>query len=1004
MNAEDYQKVKEIFNSVLEIGPEGRGAFLDERCDGDGDLRKEVERLLASYDSEYLERPAVGNLSEKFVGDALAAGQQIGHYSIVEKIGSGGMGEVYLAEDGKLGRRVAIKLLPETFTEDEDRLRRFEQEARTASALNHPNILTVFEIGETGSTRYIATEYIDGETLRSKLNRGKLPVGEALDIAVQCASALAAAHESGIIHRDIKPENIMLRRDNLVKVLDFGLAKLLVQPAATGSVSQEAPTERHFNTAPGMIMGTVQYMSPEQARGHPTDARTDIWSLGVVIYEMVAGQPPFAGENTADLIAEIVKTYPAPVSHTTEGIPERLDEIVAKTLEKNPDERYQTAKDLLIDLKRLKRKLDLDAEIERSHSPATSGGRSSLDSTEEANTAAIALKTADAENGSRNTVSSAEYIVSAISRHKSRFAAFSVVTIMVLSSVGFALWYFGIFTSKAPGRPFDSFELIRITNSGKAVSPTLSQDGKFVAFFNSDNDEHSLVIRQIATNTDVKVTNPKKSDVIPTLRFSNDGAFLYFAMSDEMSGTLFRVPSFGGTPVKVIDDIFTNITFSPDGARFAFIRFGKDVSTIMIANYDGSGLETFLALDGEFSVTDIAWSPDGTVFAITKGEPTRNASIFTVSLADKTLTRVGEGDWINPGSLSWTRDGSRLLFISKASKQTPNQLWSLDYPSGKAKILTSDSNNYASLSSVSNSGTMVVERFDFRTSIWSQDLRTNATKQLTPERVDRIGLDGIEENLKGELLITKREGGWGNFWLLNANDFKTETRLTDEVAEHKSPAISSDGRFIVFNSNKAIWRIDSDGQNAVQLSHPGEKSDSNPVLLGDGRSILFERTTERFESKIMKTSIDGEEPREAFSSPHTGYSGVAFSPEQNILAVGVNSVPDGTLSGGKSSIQFFRVEGENSIPIERKVVTSNLGSPVEECKWTRQGKLICSSWKDQANLFVESGTGTFEKLTQFDDGIVSRFALSRDGTKIFIVRGYRTYDIFLVKDTGAGVQ
>ncbi len=360
MNPGDYQKVKEIFQSVLEVSEDERAAHLDEKCAADPAIRLEVERLLDSYESGYLEQPAVAKLANSLGSDALRPGEQIGHYTILEKIGSGGMGEVYLAEDGKLGRQVAIKLLPEAFTEDADRLRRFEQEARTASALNHPNILTVFEIGETGSTRYIATEYIDGETLRSKLNRGKLPVGEALDIAVQCASALAAAHESGIIHRDIKPENIMLRRDNLVKVLDFGLAKLIVQPAANGRVSQEAPTERHFNTAPGMIMGTVQYMSPEQARGHETDERTDIWSLGVVIYEMVAGRPPFAGQTSADLIAEIVKTEPVPLSQIMPGGPAGLEAIIEASLEKNAEERYPAVKNVLFDLQQVRRKLDLD--------------------------------------------------------------------------------------------------------------------------------------------------------------------------------------------------------------------------------------------------------------------------------------------------------------------------------------------------------------------------------------------------------------------------------------------------------------------------------------------------------------------------------------------------------------------------------------------------------------------------------------------------------------------
>ncbi len=232
MEADQYQKIKEIFQSVLEAPADARQGLLDVRCGSDTAVRAEVERLINSYESGFLEQPAAGDLAASFAENGLRTGDVVGHYTILSKIGSGGMGEVYLAEDGKLGRRVAIKLLPETFTEDADRLHRFEQEARTASALNHPNILTVFEIGETGNTRYIATEYIDGETLRNRLNRGKLSVSEALDIAVQCASALAAAHENGIIHRDIKPENIMLRRDNLVKVLDFGLAKLVEKHAS----------------------------------------------------------------------------------------------------------------------------------------------------------------------------------------------------------------------------------------------------------------------------------------------------------------------------------------------------------------------------------------------------------------------------------------------------------------------------------------------------------------------------------------------------------------------------------------------------------------------------------------------------------------------------------------------------------------------------------------------------------------------------------------------------
>jgi len=364
MNSDEYIKLKEVFQSVLDLSADERVAYLDEHC-ADKKVRVEVERLIASYDSTYLEQPAVHAFSNDVLSNGSRLGERIGHYTIVEKIGSGGMGEVYLAEDGKLGRRVAIKLISEIFTGDVERVNRFQLEARAVSALNHPNILTIFEIGETETTHYIATEYIDGETLRSRLNQGKLSADEALDIAVQCASALAAAHENGIIHRDIKPENIMLRRDNLVKLLDFGLAKLV--EAREASISHDALTEKHVRTEPGVIMGTVQYMSPEQTRGHATDARTDIWSLGCVIYEMLAGTSPFQGDTTADLIAEIVKSYPAPLSRSIADIPERLEEIIAKTLEKNPDERYQTAKDLLIDLKRLKRKFEIESELERSN-------------------------------------------------------------------------------------------------------------------------------------------------------------------------------------------------------------------------------------------------------------------------------------------------------------------------------------------------------------------------------------------------------------------------------------------------------------------------------------------------------------------------------------------------------------------------------------------------------------------------------------------------------------
>nr|MBA3601689.1 serine/threonine protein kinase [Acidobacteriota bacterium] len=291
-------------------------------------------------------------------------GQQIGHYKIRSAIGAGGMGEIYLAQDTRLERRVALKILPEKFTADSDRLNRFVREAKSASALNHPNIITIYEIGEIDGTNFIATEFIEGETLRDRLTGGKMPLDELLSIAVQTSEALAAAHAAGIIHRDVKPENIMIRRDGYVKVLDFGLAKLTEKQNPISDL--EAETRKLALTMPGMVMGTAAYMSPEQTRGLANiDARTDIWSLGVVLFEMLTGHVPFAGETVSDVIASILKTDMPHLSKCVDDCPAELERIVTKALQKDREERYQVIKDLALDLKSLRRELEFSAEFDR---------------------------------------------------------------------------------------------------------------------------------------------------------------------------------------------------------------------------------------------------------------------------------------------------------------------------------------------------------------------------------------------------------------------------------------------------------------------------------------------------------------------------------------------------------------------------------------------------------------------------------------------------------------
>src|SRR5437667_820648 len=294
--------------------------------------------------------------------------ENISRYRILEKLGSGGMGEVYLAEDTRLGRKIALKLLAEELTQNRDRLNRFDQEAYAASALNHPNILTIYEMGDEGGRHYIATEFVDGQTLRTRLSRAPMELSEVLNVAIQIAGALEEAHAAGIIHRDIKPENVMIRRNGHVKVLDFGLAKLMDR-AVSDETDTEAVTRALVQTDAGVVLGTSQYMSPEQARGKPVDARTDIWSLGVVLYEMATGHPPFTGETKTDVIVAIAKSDPQPLTRFTRNVPAELEWIVMKALRKHVDERYQTVKEFESDLKKLKQRLEFQTELERSMAP-----------------------------------------------------------------------------------------------------------------------------------------------------------------------------------------------------------------------------------------------------------------------------------------------------------------------------------------------------------------------------------------------------------------------------------------------------------------------------------------------------------------------------------------------------------------------------------------------------------------------------------------------------------
>jgi eukaryotic-like serine/threonine-protein kinase len=411
MNPNRWQEIKRVFEAALDLAPSQRLGYLVDACKGDDQLRYEVESLLTSFDESrsFMEQPGIGEVADMIVETRpqLCAGDHVGHYRIIEPIGAGGMGEVYLAHDLELERDVAVKILAADVAADQQRMQRFIREAKSASTLNHPNIITIYEVGLAEGLRFIATEFIKGETLRQRLRRERLSLRECFEVAVQLARALSAAHEARVVHRDIKPENIMLRPDGLVKVLDFGLAKLTEKTSNLRALDSNAATRFEIKTVPGMVMGTANYMSPEQARGKEVDLRTDIWSFGVVLYEMLTDRLPFTGETPTDVMAALLKDEPPPLATLAPDAPAELQRITRKALRKEPDERYQSAKDLLLDLKTLQRELDLAAELERSMPSQLRD----VTAAEQSSPPAKVIDTA-------RTASSAEYFVSQIRRHR----------------------------------------------------------------------------------------------------------------------------------------------------------------------------------------------------------------------------------------------------------------------------------------------------------------------------------------------------------------------------------------------------------------------------------------------------------------------------------------------------------------------------------------------------------------------------------------------------------
>lgn len=823
MTPERWKKVKEIFQAALNRAPAEREAFVAEASGGDDLVRREVESLMSSdgRSGTFLDSPAYEEAAEMIVDEksALPKGRTIGPFEILSFISRGGMGEVYLAHDPRLSRQVALKVLPASFTKDVERLRRFEQEARAASALNHPNIITIYEIVKTGASHVIATEFVEGETLRQRLARSPLTLNEALHIAIQVADALSAAHKAGIIHRDIKPENIMLRPDGYVKVLDFGLAKLAED--APNIPIEEALTKQ-IRTGSGVVIGTAGYMSPEQARGKAVDARSDIFSLGAVIYEMVSQCKPFDGETPSDVLAAILKTEPQPLSELVPDAPPEVSRIVMKALAKDREERYQVIKDLLIDLRTFTHELEFQQRLKQS-AAADRGGTITAAPQREHGAAQRTGPVIEA-----TTIASRPAFSSII-----RPRRWPTVALVALLAVGAAIAVYEVIVRWRAVTPPVVTNIARITAwSGLDAQPTLSPDGNSVAYTSNHNGSFEIYVKQLTTGgREFQLTNDGKENFQPA--WSPDGQQI--AYYSKKRGGIWLIPALGGLP-KQLTDFGAGPKWSPDGRMIAF---NSDSTFDIGASNVGASTICIIPSSG--------------------GTP-------------KQITHVGEpsGGHLGP---TWSPDGKRLVFLNlNFSNQS---LWSISVDGTDLKQLTGKEIGKAAHPLFSADGRWIY--FDLGPQIEGLPISPETGMPVgEPVKLTDVGSSmvlSISRSADGKRLAYSVQTQSSNIWSVPVSPKTNEATgapfpiTTQTGTRNNMPAFSPDGRKIAWmgyirGGGADIWIADADGKNAAPIT--SNPRNLMPNWFPDGDQIAFTSLNQGHRS-VWVTSVQNRRERELFS-------------------------------------------------------------------------------------------------------------------------------------------
>lgn len=877
--------------------------------------------------------------------------RQISHYQVIERLGSGGMGTVWIAQDLQLGRRVALKFLSTDLAKHQLALERFKLEARTASSLNHPNICTIHEIGEEEGEYFIAMELIEGEPLDRHLARHRPDLQELLDLGIQIADALDAAHSKGVIHRDIKPANILITSRGQAKILDFGLAKLVAerqaveQPTYAGATL--ATASAHL-TSPGMAVGTVAFMSPEQARGRELDARTDLFSFGTVLYQMATGKLPFEGETAATIFDGILNRVPPPPVELNPDLPAKLDEVIRTALEKDRDLRYQSAAEMRAELKRLKRD--------------TSSGKVPQ--------ASAPVATVPKTRWSKRAVMTA-------------IAALAVVAVAAAVTVWISL--------RTRGFNLQNMKIAQVTRSGNAGAAALSPDGRYIVYVLRDGAQESLWVQQMATGSNVQVLAPDQVHFV-AVSFTPDGNYLMFVRSDKSTSNfryLYQMPVLGGAPKQLIRDVDSAPAFSPDGQRIAYIRGVIDPSrnNILLANADGSG-EHLLAERQSFrpGAPNISWSADGKTLALVSPE-TRNG--VGQWILETVSARTGEVRDLHTfsipmGAAAWLPDGGGLLVMGPDPETFLGQIWYVTYPQGEVRRFTNDLVNYQDccLEVTRDGRSLVALQETISSDVWVAGADSSDARQVTTSGNMGFGLLGFGLTWVGNRLAASDPRGQ---WLLMNRDGSNSASLANDRDPRILVGGCPDGKHIVYsswhNGMLEFWASEADGSNAAKIT---DKPAIGGICAPDSKSVIFWA-----ENGVWRAPITGGAPVKLAMPYHQ----LGYSPDGKLMFYISQKMVNGTM---QSKLLITPANDSNTV-----LHTFDAPYGMQFVQFTPDGKAIAFllTRNRATNIWEQPLSGsTPVQLSKFPNGEMFAFSWSMDGKQLGFSRGQRKTDVIMMSN------